>query len=241
MVLAIVGLLLGSLMLTLSAQSEQRNFVDTQRRIEQARELLLGFAVVNGRLPCPANCANPPLCSTGSGGDEAPTGGTTCTVTNHSGYLPGRAIGFQPLSPNGFALDAWGNPIRYAVSGTTWSTGAGRFTTSHVMSAWSVGQAPGDLVICNASPSTVTNTVCDTGTNVTNQNTVVALIFSTGKNGAITGGAGLNEARNLDNNQLFVSRPPDPSTAPGGEFDDQMVWIPIGLLYSRLISAGVLP
>jgi type II secretory pathway pseudopilin PulG len=240
-VLAIVGLLLGSLMLTLSSQSEQRNFVDTQRRIEEARDLLLGFSVVNGRLPCPATCVNPPLCSTGSGGDEAPTGGTTCTVANHSGFLPGRAIGFQPLSPNGFALDAWGNPIRYAVSGTTWSAGAGRFTTAHGTSAWSVGQVPDDLVICNTSPSTVTNTTCDMGTNVTNQNTVVALIFSTGKNGAITGGTGLNEARNLDSNQLFVSRPPDPSTAAGGEFDDQMVWIPIGLLYSRLISAGVLP
>src|SRR6266571_3407425 len=53
-VLAIVGLLLGSLMYTLSAQVEQRNFEETRRRLEQARELVLAFAIVNGRLPCPA-------------------------------------------------------------------------------------------------------------------------------------------------------------------------------------------
>src|SRR5688572_8393075 len=53
MVLLIVGLLLGSLMYTLSAQVDTRGFADTERRLDEARELLLAFAVVNGRLPCP--------------------------------------------------------------------------------------------------------------------------------------------------------------------------------------------
>src|SRR5919204_6138367 len=53
-VLTIVAFLLASLMYTLSAQTEQRNFDDTRRRLEQARELVLSFAIVNGRLPCPA-------------------------------------------------------------------------------------------------------------------------------------------------------------------------------------------
>jgi len=65
-------------------------------------------------------------------------------------------------------------------------------------------------------------------------------VFSTGKNGA-TGGTGTNEARNLDNNALFVSRTPDPAGATGGEFDDQMLWITVGELYGKLIAAGLLP
>ena len=69
-VMAIVAFLLGSLMYTVSAQVEQRNFEDTRRRLDQARELLLGFAVVNGRLPCPATAS--------SSGDESPAGGGTC-------------------------------------------------------------------------------------------------------------------------------------------------------------------
>ena len=58
-VLAIIGLLLSSTLFTLSAQVENRNRSDTQRRLEEARELLLSFALVNGRLPCPATTSCP--------------------------------------------------------------------------------------------------------------------------------------------------------------------------------------
>ena len=53
-VLAIVGLLLSSLTYTLAAHTEQRTREQTQRTLEQAREALIGFAITNGRLPCPA-------------------------------------------------------------------------------------------------------------------------------------------------------------------------------------------
>lgn len=233
-VMAIVGLLLGSMMMTFSARVDQQNRTDAQRMLEDARELLLAFALVNGRLPCPA--------TTTSSGDEAPSGGGTCT-TNYSGFLPARAIGYQSTDSSGYALDPWGNRIRYAVSSTTWSTSA-RYTQQHVSTntavAWSITQTPADLVVCSYSPATVTSTSCDANTSVTNASTVVAVVFSTGKNGA-TGGTGLNEARNLDGNALFVNRPPDPTGAAGGEFDDLMVWIPVGVLYGRLITAGVMP
>lgn len=230
-VLAIAGLLLGSLTFTLSAQVEQRNRSETDRRLAEARELLLGFALSNGRLPCPATLA--------SAGDEAPAGGGICTAY-YSGFLPAKAIGFQPVDSAGFAVDAWGNRIRYAVSGTTWLPGTGRFTTAHTAIAWSLTASPGDLVVCSSTPTPVTNTTCNAGTSVTNAGTVVALAFSTGRNGA-TGGTGANEAENLEGDQLFVSRTPDPGSAAGGEFDDQMVWIPVGLLYGRMVAAGVLP
>ena len=59
--------------------------------------------------------------------------------------------------------------------------------------------------------------------------------------GVACAGDPAREARNLDANALFVSRAPDPPSAAGGEFDDQMVWIPVGLLYGRMVAAGVLP
>src|SRR5258706_7364207 len=73
-VLAIVGLLLGSLMYTLSAQTEQRSIEDTRRRLDQARELVLTFAIVNGRLPCPARST--------SAGVEVRVADNDATVTN---------------------------------------------------------------------------------------------------------------------------------------------------------------
>ena len=63
-VFTIVILLLGNIMYTLSAQTDLRNSDDTRKRLEQARELLLSYAIVNGRLPCPARCTNWPSCTT---------------------------------------------------------------------------------------------------------------------------------------------------------------------------------
>ena len=228
-VLAIVGLLLGSTLVSLSAQFESRNRTDTQRRLEDAKELLISFALVNGRLPCPATTS----------GEESGGGAAACTAS-YSGFLPARTIGFQPTDAEGFALDAWGNRIRYAVSATQWGTAPARFTRQHsVAASWSMSQKPADLVVCSASPAVASASACDAGTVLTNQNTVVAIVFSTGRNAGAAAAA--NEARNLDGNALFVSRAPDPHTAPGGEFDDQLAWIPVGLLYGRMVSAGVLP
>ncbi len=236
-VLAIVGLLLGSLMFTLSAQVEQRNWEETRRRISDARELLIAFALVNGRLPCPA---------TGAGGDEsfapAPPAAVGICTTYYNGFLPARTIGAESVDAQGFALDAWGGRIRYAVSITSWGTTPfARFTKRHVANdptaAWNISTTPADLVVCSAAAA---GTSCTTGTSVTNQNTVVAIVFSVGKNGALAPG-GANEAENLDGDALFVDRPPNPAGAAGGEFDDMMVWIPVGVLYSRMIAAGILP
>ena len=225
-VMVIVGLLAASSLYTLSAQVETRQRSDTQRKLEEAKELLVAFALVHGRLPCPGTAS----------GDEA-GGGTAACASAYGGFLPARAIGYQPTDEAGFALDAWGNRIRYAVSATQWGAGPARFTRKHATdAAWSMGQTPADLVVCSAASASA----CNAGASVTNQNTVVALVLSTGRNGA-AGASGANEARNLDGNALFVSRTPDPPTAPGGEFDDQLVWIPVGLLYGRMVAAGVLP
>lgn len=237
-VFTIISLLLAAAMYTLSAQTDQRDLEETRRRLEAARELLLAFAIVNGRLPCPAST------TTGAtAGFEAPAGGGTCT-TSYGGWLPARTLGFQVTDAAGNAIDAWSNAIRYAVSATAPTCPTApttpHFTNSTNLRANGIGCQPSDLVICSKSPVTVTNTVCDANTSVTNQNIVVAIVFSTGKNGA-TGGTGTNEARNLDNNALFVSRPPDPASASGGEFDDQMTWITAGELYGKLIAAGQLP
>ena len=57
-VMAIVAFLLGSLMYTLSAQSEQRNFEDTRRRLEQARGFSRGAhgQLLNAWLPACLPC-----------------------------------------------------------------------------------------------------------------------------------------------------------------------------------------
>ena len=256
-VMAIVAFLLGGLMYTLAAQTEQRSFEETRRRLEQARELVLAFAIVNGRLPCPATSA--------SNGDEAPSGGGPCTgylpnSANTFGFLPATAIGFRPVDAFGFAIDASGNRLRYGVSsnaiaptgsaGCLTPTNPAAFTTAATLksSTNGIACAPQNIVICSASQNTISGATPSCGTYavagdarpVTNQKTVVAVIIATGKNTAF-GSGGVDEAENVDNDGVFVWHEPRPTGGQGGEFDDQLTWISVGELYGKLIAAGVLP
>lgn len=248
-VLAIVGLLLAMGMYTLSAQSEQRAREETQRRLEDAREALLGFAVANGRLPCPASGT--------SAGVEA-LSGANC-ANPYDGFLPAVTLGFQPVDADGFALDAWNNRIRYAVATQNVVSCAGTPTQPHFINKTNLKQngmscQPNttDLIICKssvASPAPTAGNCQGGGTNaVTNQGVLVAVIFSTGKNYALaatqaaaTAAGRFDEAENLDNDSVFISHTPNPEGATGGAYDDMMVWIPVGVLYGRLATAGVLP
>ena len=91
----IVSLLLASLMYTLAAQTEQRNMDDTRRRLEQARDLVLAFALANGRLPCPARYVS--SASNSSGLESFCTAATgSCvlffTCASSSGMPAGRSL-----------------------------------------------------------------------------------------------------------------------------------------------------
>lgn len=255
MVLFVLGLLLGTLMYTLSAQSEQRARTETQRTLEEAKELLLSFAVVNGRLPCPGKCTTAQCDGAGDGGDEAGAAGA-CT-DSYAGYLPGRAIGFSPTDSSGYVLDAWGNRIRYAVADLSSGPAADHFTNATNLKSNGITTTPSDLVVCQSASGIVTsplgsvacNNLGTTANGVTNRNIVAAVVWSHGKNYAYLSAYGADETVNnkrrlpsaLNNHGVFVWHEPRPEGAGGGEYDDQLVWIPVGMLYGRMIAAGVLP
>lgn len=264
-VFTVVAFLLAGAMYTLSAQVETRNFEETRRRLELARELLLTFAITNGRLPCPARSVATAAPVTVAG-DEVRDAGGNCigdAITDYYGgtngavtlgFLPARTIGFQQTDAAGLAVDAWGNRIRYAVSGTTPTNCAGTSTTPHFTNATNlktngISCQPDDLMMCRSAtglPSpppapTSTASACGSAANqIVTQDLIVAILFSTGKNGAGAAG-GIDEAANLNGDRVFVFHTPTSNTAANGEFDDQFIWITHGELYGRMIAAGVLP
>jgi prepilin-type N-terminal cleavage/methylation domain-containing protein len=254
-VLAIVGLLLGSLMYTLSAQVERRDQEETRRRLEQAREMLLTYAMVNGRLPCPARSAATASPSTVAG-DEVRDSSGNCTGDSISDYyggtngavtlglLPARTIGWSHLDSSGLAIDAWNNRIRYAVANLV-ANCSGTPTTPHFTNATNlrangISCQPNDLLICKSATG-ITSTTCGGASNqLMSQSLVGAIVWSTGKNGS-SSTSGLDEAANLNGDRVYVWHVPSTSEAANGEFDDQMAWITVPELYGRLISAGMLP
>jgi prepilin-type N-terminal cleavage/methylation domain-containing protein len=233
-VLAIVALLIGGALATLSSQVEQRNFDETRRRLDAALEALVAFAITNRRLPCPAVAS--------ATGIEDPPGGGTCT-TFYGGFLPARTLGLREVDAAGYAVDPWGNRLRYAVSnavtGCLGTPSAAPFFTSQAnLKANGVSCRPNDLDIC---APTDTSTTCTATNRVVSTETVVLVVFSTGKNGALAGVYGTHESANTDGNAAFVSRTPSSTEALNGAFDDIVAWLPAGVLYSRMITAGVLP
>ena len=264
----IIALLMSSLMYTLSAQSDRRASEETRRRLEQAREFLLAYAVMNRRLPCPARCSNWSTCDsgtyatsdevrdsvtgkcTGSGVDDYYGGTLTGGATG--GLLPAATIGFPHTDSRGYAVDTWGNRIRYAVakaraSGTCGVTPpAGTIIWTNNLQSYGMACQPDDLLICKSSTG-ITSSACGGAANqIMSQSLVVAIVFSTGKNGSInTAGAGADEQANLNGagstDPVFVYHAPQPTGASGGEFDDQFAWITVGELMGRLVAAGRLP
>ena len=53
-VIVVIALLLGSILVPLTSQVEQRKVLETQKTLDEIKEALIGFAMINGRLPRPA-------------------------------------------------------------------------------------------------------------------------------------------------------------------------------------------
>jgi prepilin-type N-terminal cleavage/methylation domain-containing protein len=242
-VFAIVALLVGGAMMTLSAQVDTRNNDETLRRLNAAADAVVAFAIVNKRLPCPAiNAGVESFCVAATG---TCSGTETTAVQAHgncsnfyNGLLPAVSVGASAQDGNGFAVDAWGNRLRYAVArdntGCTTAPPANTrvFTSAANLKTYGVGCRPNDLDIC-------TTAAC--AARAVSQQTAVFIVYSTGKNGAIAAAHGADETENLDNDARFVNRLPAGQESALGVYDDMVVMVPVGMVYSKLISAGVLP
>ena len=235
-VFLIASLLLATAMSTLNSQQERRDAEENTRRLNTAVDAVIGFALVNKRLPCPAVA--------GSTGIEAPAGGGACT-TNFNGFLPAQSLGLQPTNSSGYLVDVYGNPIRYAVASAITGTGCAgatpHFTSQANLKANGMSCKPNDIdVVCSLVGSGA-DAKCNSTIHVAATQTIAFVVFSTGKNGANTGVYGADETENTNGDAKFVSHPVSDSNSVYGTFDDQLVMVPAGVLYNKLLGAGVLP
>ncbi len=232
-VLAIIALLMAGLLPTLSSQIEQQRTAETRKQLDEIQQALIGYAITYGRLPCPA--------ADTSNGVEDPSDGSGVCSHLYDGFLPAATLGISTIEDNkgnkGFAVDSWGNRIRYAVT----SSNSNAFTKTDGMRNAGISSLSPDLLVC-ASSAAISGTSCGPSSNaLTSSPGVPVVIFSTGKNGS-QGAASTDESANLDGtnangNRTFVSHTPTGSP----EFDDLVVWISPNILINRMVAAGKLP
>lgn len=248
-VLVIIALMIGGLLIPLSAQNNVQARRDTARDLESIREALLGFAVSHGRLPCPAQrnlasgTANAGFetfdgtsctCSV-AGGNIATSGGSACNSGSEStvsGVLPWATLGLPEV-------DGWNNRYTYLV------TAAYARQPDSGNSAYCDGSNPASM------PSTAAFALCTKGgakiytaadkiVKLTTDYEVPAVVVSHGDDGLGAwlnsgnqrAGAAGDELENANADELFVSNT---------NIDDMLTWISRPILMNRMIAAGKLP
>lgn len=233
-VLLIVALLLGGLLPTLSSRVEQQRMSEVRKQLDEIEQAVIGYALSSGRLPCPASSSSKGTESFASGGSAA---NGDCSNFN-DGYAPAATLGL--VTADGYAVDPWGNRIRYALT----KSNNKAFTSINGMSATGMSSLTPDLLVCTTATG-ISATSCASGAALTASPGVPLVIYSTGKNGSY-GGTGADEAANPNansnnNDRVFVSHTPTASSAANGEFDDIVIWLSPSILLGKMVAAGKLP
>jgi prepilin-type N-terminal cleavage/methylation domain-containing protein len=194
-VLVIVGLMLGGLLVPISAQIDQRNYNETQKKLDEIKEALIGFAIMNGRLPCPTTQADP---SNANYGVEDPG----CPALTSDGYIPWKTLGVSEFDAWGtvrnVSTDPWVGHWHYRVD-SNFSVAITSITTGFSADALSIRDSAGNSL-------------------TTTTERPIALVFSTGKNLVADGENATYESTNglyqndvptptFDDHLIWLSRP----------------------------------
>ena len=251
-VMIIITVLLTIVGLPLASQMEQQRVSETSKQLTTIKEAVIGFAIANGRLPCPA--------TDGTGGTTNSAGVESFAVAGSpangncqrwSGFVPAVTLGLGPVDTAGFMLDAWGltqNRIRYAVAQkTVAAVGACPNAVTNIFTATNgIKTATADCIsaqtlitVCSSTPLGAAGAATGCQAGALSVASAPFLVFSLGKNASV-GGAGIDETHNLDQDAYFVAHVPSTAGTAGGEFDDLVVWPSLSSLIYYLSQAGKL-
>ena len=190
--------------------------------LRDAKEALIGYAVAHGRLPRPAL----------PGGRGSEFDGHCNDEQSCTGLLPWVTLGLAPG-------DGYGKLLRYSV--TAQLTSAPVRPTLAVGTKAVVTRRDAELVYLAGAPECTMGSRC-----------AAAVVLSMGRdNGGISlqgvaqAGASttnLDERANAGASATFMARPLNrDARSRGGEYDDQLVWVPFEILLNRMSLAGKLP
>lgn len=153
----------------------------------------------------------------GGDGIADPCIGPLNNSTSMGGNVPWVTLGTKPTDP-------WGRRYQYRVNNA--------FTVPLTLAT---NATVGNLQVC-------TNFTCG----ASDANSVPAVIYSSGANGAVQPPVGADELENtmvagITFDGRFVNHEFAQATAVNGEFDDVVDWLSTSVLIGRLVAAGQLP
>lgn len=244
---AIVFLILAALLsyafFPLRAQLETAHIKQARTTLAEIEEALYGFAIANGRLPCPTQ--------PGLGGLSDPPSPTShCQnspdIRGYIGFVPAATLGIKgETNCDGLLIDPWGRPYRYSVTNSSRSGNGDFVINGGIQSAGGPTAVRPNIKVCHDLDQACT----DTGVTASTSD-LVAVVFSmgnrehpnsntenenAGEGGTVASRCGL-PSYPVGNDEQYYSAPR--IERAGHEFDDIVVWISPNLLYSRLLQSG---
>jgi prepilin-type N-terminal cleavage/methylation domain-containing protein len=228
-VLTIVGLLMAGLIPSITGQIEQQHRSETRKQLDDIQQALFGFAISNGRLPCPADGTIPTLAAVANGAGQEKS---SCGTGANGGVLPWVTLGVNET-------DAWGRRFTYRVTpafadpvSAASSSGCTQIPapTQSIFALCTsgnliIGLTPGTANVAANIPSVIISHGTDG----------LGAYMPSGLQVQPVPAANTDQGDNVDNDNNFVSH--DFTTT----FDDLVVWLSPGILFNRMVMAGKLP
>jgi prepilin-type N-terminal cleavage/methylation domain-containing protein len=244
-VMLIVSILLAGVIMPLAIQREVRSYTDTKKTMDDIKDALIGFALANGRLPCPATSAVAD--GTAGAGTEALSGNACTSVT---GVIPWVTLNVPET-------DEWGGRFTYRVTAT--------FGDTYANSTWGCTPtanpaSPASFALCASGDMKIrSRTTAKVAYDLTSV-ALPAVFVSHGKNGRgawrsngvqiAAAPVGTDESTNSTPSTIFISREITPESSSCSdtagtnamcEFDDLVAFVPLTTLMNRMVVSGKLP
>lgn len=249
-VLAIVGLILGALLIPMSTQISMRDNRQTQINLGLIKEALIGYAVSNNRLPCPDTDFDGLENATP---DVVPNTPQDFICVNDEGTLPYKTLGVE-------SSDVWGNYFGYRIA-TNFSKWSQLLIDGQSSYKFFTLASTGSIKI-NSRGDNPANSLVEAKSITPLTTNAAAVIISYGRNGygafnkANTSqneappAINVDETTNATKGVVKVSRVHTDKLADCSdtdesksfcEFDDIVDWISPNILFNRMVAAGKLP
>jgi type II secretory pathway pseudopilin PulG len=228
-VFVIIGIMLAGGLGAFKAQTDSQRVREGRAQLAEIKESLLGFALQNGHLPCPADPALTTFVE-----DRNPATGICNRLF---GAIPGATLGLSR------SIDPFSKPFTYQVETDFADSGAASNQT--LAGSCTLGDAaPAGMsfMLCSRGALRVKATATAPTDLVSSAAAVIVMHYRHGPPNGVAGSA--DEQENANNNLIFVSKlrvEDDTATPADEEYDDVTEWISPSILVGKMLAAGKLP
>lgn len=244
-VLIVVTILLGYTVAMFPIQQELKQYRQAESEMKEITDALIGFAQVNGRLPCPDTDTDGRENAEDAWNIAADAPGTDPFIDScaaYEGLVPMTTLGLQVnADSNNNPQDPWGGTYRYAISNMDKSLDSViDLVSPNGIRAEGISNVKPDLKICNG-PGNAANACPGADAAAQALNTVAegiaVVLVSIGKNRNNITSTIQTENTDADKAFVYAAR----SDSSGAEYDDIVKWISANSLFSKMIEADQLP